>query len=69
MLSHVARVEGPERPVYLGHMKWRGWDVGFRFQACGGTWGNAVKTASDILYGGTLPGGKTYAPCPHAAGP
>lgn len=61
VLSHVARAEGPERPVYLGHMKWRGWEVNHRFQACGGTWGNAVKTAKDILYGDP--------PCPHAAGP
>ena len=46
-LSHVARTEGAARPVYVGHMKWRGWDAGYRFQACGGTWGNAQKTASD----------------------
>ena len=69
VLSHVAHVEGPNRPVYLGHMKWRGWDVGYRFQACGGTWGNAVKTATDILDGGSLPNGERYPPCPHAAGP
>ena len=29
----------PRRAVYFGHMKWRGWDVGDRFQACGGGWG------------------------------
>lgn len=61
VLAHVARAEGPERPVYLGHMKWRGWEVDFRFQACGGTWGNAVKTGTDMLEG--------TPPCPHAAGP
>ena len=61
VLAHVARSEGPTRPVYLGHMKWRGWDTNFRFQACGGTWGNAVKTAQDILAGNPS--------CPHAAGP
>ena len=68
-LSHVSQTEGPTRPVLVGHMKWRGWDVGYRFQACGGTWGNAAKTATDMLQGGTLPGGHTYPPCPHAAGP
>ena len=62
VLAHVARSEGPERPIYVGHMKWRGWDVGYRFQACGGSWGNAVKTAADILHGDS-------GPCPHAAGP
>ena len=69
VLSYIASSEGSDRPVYLGHMKWRGWDVGKRFQACGGSWGNAVKTASDILSGGVLPGGVRYPPCPHAAGP
>jgi hypothetical protein len=68
-LAHVARVEGPRQRVYLGHMKWRGWDVGYRFQACGGSWGNAQKTMSDLLEGGVLPGGGRYPPCPHAAGP
>ena len=69
VLSHAARAEGPNRPIYLGHMKWRGWEVGKRFQACGGTWGNAVKTASDILSGGIAHGHERYPPCPHAAGP
>lgn len=72
-LSHIARAEGPDRPVYLGHMKWRGWDSGYRFQACGGTWGNAFKTKNDILYGGKFGKnghqGADYPPCPHAAGP
>ena len=69
VLNHVARTEGPERPIYFGHMKWRGWDEPHKFQACGGTWGNAVKTASDILFGGKLNNGETYPPCPDAAGP
>ena len=73
VLAHVARREGAERPVYLGHMKWRGWDAGYRFQACGGSWGNAAKTKQDILYGGpydvSKPNGPQYPPCPHAAGP
>lgn len=72
-LAHVARSEGPDRPVYVGHMKWRGWDAGYRFQACGGTWGNAAKTKTDILEGGKFGKnghqGPDYPPCPHAAGP
>ena len=59
----------PGEATYLGHMKWRGWDVDHRFQACGGTWGEATKTAKDILYGGIEHGTKRYPPCPHAAGP
>ena len=73
VLSHVASSEGRERPVYLGHMKWRGWDVGYRFQACGGSWGNAVKTKQDILEGGPYdlrkPDGTWYPACNDAAGP
>ena len=67
----LSRVESRRRgmPVYYGHLKWRGWDVGYRFQACGGIWGFAQKTQSDILFGGRLAGGGTYPPCPHAAGP
>ena len=49
-------VARPGEATYFGHMKWRGWDVDDRFQACGGTWGNAVKTASDILSGGIAHG-------------
>ena len=69
----------PDEAVYLGHFKWRGWDAGdhgpnvyksgFRYQACGGTWGDSAKTKSDILFGGVLGNGNPYPPCPHAAGP
>lgn len=71
-LQHVLGAASRERPgeaIYFGHIKWRGWDVGHRFQACGGGWGPAGKTGTDIASGGTLPGGITYPPCPHAAGP
>ena len=68
-LAEVRRSRGSDAPVYFGHIKWRGWDVGHRFQACGGGWGPARKTGDDIYMGGTLPGGVTYPPCPHAAGP
>ena len=44
VLGQVGRAEGADRPIYFGHMKWRGWDEGYRFQACGGSWGNAAKT-------------------------
>ena len=73
ILAQIVRTEGPERPVYFGHMKWRGWDEGYRFQACGGSWGNAAKTKQDILVGGPIdlrkPDGEQYPPCPNAAGP
>ena len=73
VLGQVVRTEGADRLVYLGHMKWRGWDEGYRFQACGGSWGNAAKTKSDILFGGPVdlhnPSGAQYPPCPHAVGP
>ena len=69
MLNFVQRARGADAAVYLGHIKWRGWDVGHRFQACGGGWGPAKKTGDDIAYGGDLPDGKRYPPCPHAAGP
>jgi hypothetical protein len=69
----------PDRAIYFGHLKWRGWDAGdhgpntykrgFHFQACGGTWGDAKKTQTDILSGGLLHGTTRYPPCPHAAGP
>ena len=87
-LVHVNRLEAtlrhveskhPDRAIYFGHLKWRGWDAGdhgpntyksgFRFQACGGTWGDARKTQRDILSGGLLHGTTRYPPCPHAAGP
>ena len=48
--------EMPGRAVYFGHMKWRGWEPHHRFQACGGGWGDAKKTADDILRGGILHG-------------
>lgn len=67
-LAEVER-KRPGQPIYFGHIKWRGWDVGHRFQACGGGWGPARKTGDDIAVGGVLPGGRTYPPCPHAAGP
>ena len=60
---------GPDAAIYFGHIKWRGWDVGHRFQACGGGWGPARKTGDDIAVGGVLPGNIRYPPCPHAAGP
>ena len=87
-LVHVNRLEAtlrhveskhPDRAIYFGHLKWRGWDAGdhgpntykrgFHFQACGGTWGDARKTQRDILSGGLLHGTTRYPPCPHAAGP
>ena len=68
-LSESSRARGRDAAIYFGHVKWRGWDVGHRFQACGGGWGPAGKTGDDIAYGGTLPGGIKYPPCPHAAGP
>ena len=40
-----------------------------RFQACGGTWGDAPKTAEDILHGGIMHGTTRYPNCPNAAGP
>ena len=61
--------EMPGRAVYFGHMKWRGWEPHHRFQACGGGWGDAKKTADDILRGGILHGTTRYPPCPYAAGP
>ena len=69
VLNETSRARGKDAAVYFGHIKWRGWDVGHRFQACGGGWGPARKTGDDIAYGGTLPGGVTYPPCPYAAGP
>ena len=71
-LAHVLRgidARHPDEATYMGHVKWRGWDVDNRFQACGGTWGEARKTQTDILYGGIEHGTKRYPPCPHAAGP
>ena len=59
---------GEGAPAYFGHIKWRGWEGGTRFQACGGGWGDAAKTAQDLLRGG-IAHGKPYPPCPHAAGP
>ena len=56
-LANVLRAIDAKHPgeeTYLGHMKWRGWDVDNRFQACGGTWGEARKTTEDILHGGTM---------------
>ena len=59
---------GGDAAVYFGHLKWRGWDVDERFQACGGSWGGAQKTMEDILHGGVNVD-RPYPPCPHAAGP
>ena len=59
----------PNEETYMGHIKWRGWDVDGRFQACGGPGGEARKAAKDILEGGIEHGTKRYPPCPHAAGP
>ena len=69
VLDAIRRARGAESATYIGHVKWRGWDVGHRFQACGGGWGPAHKTGEDIARGGMLPGGQRYPPCPHAAGP
>ena len=69
VLDEVLRSRGADAAAYFGHIKWRGWDVGHRFQACGGGWGPARKTGDDIKDGGVLPGGKRYPHCPHAAGP
>jgi hypothetical protein len=68
-LATVKAARGADASTYLGLIKWRGWDVAHRFQACGGGWGPAGKTGDDIAAGGVLPGGKRYPPCPHAAGP
>jgi hypothetical protein len=65
----AAQRERPSEAIYFGHIKWRGWDIGHRFQACGGGWGPAGKTGDDIARGGELPGGRKYPPCPYAAGP
>ena len=48
------------RLIYMGHTKWRAWDVDHRFQACGGGWGFAQKTKEDL---------QDPTMCPHAAGP
>ena len=69
VLRSVEASLGADAAVYFGHIKWRGWDVGHRFQACGGGWGPARKTGDDIAHGGVLPNGQRYKPCPHAAGP
>lgn len=69
VLGEIRRSRGKDAATYIGHIKWRGWNVGHRFQACGGGWGPARKTGDDIALGGVLPGGKSYPPCPHAAGP
>jgi len=68
-LANVTRSLGRTAHVYFGHLKWRGWEAGHRFQACGGGWGDSAKTLSDILGGGGMPDGSRYPPCPHAAGP
>jgi hypothetical protein len=60
---------GPSARVYFGHLKWRGWEAGHRFQACGGMWGDAPKAVNDILHGEALPNGSRHSACPHAAGP
>ena len=59
---------GEATPAYFGHIKWRGWNGGDRFQACGGGWGDAAKTVDDVLRGGVTPQGR-YPPCPYAEGP
>ena len=68
VLRHVER-RLPGRPVYFGHVKWRGWDVGHRFQACGGGWGPYDKTMTDMLKGTLLHTGGRGPPCVNAAGP
>ena len=60
LVDELQRALPADKPVYLGHTKWRGWDVDDRFQACGGGWGAAKKTTNDLRHS---------ADCPHAAGP
>ena len=38
LVDELQRALPADKPVYLGHTKWRGWDVDDRFQACGGGW-------------------------------
>ena len=60
LVDELQRALPADKPVYLGHTKWRGWDMDDRFQACGGGWGAAKKTTNDLRHS---------ADCPHAAGP
>ena len=66
-LSHLASTVaqlrhelGDGAAVYLGNMKWRGWEPHHRFQACGGVWGGAPATAAHLA---------NRSLCPLAAGP
>ena len=59
----------PGRAVYFGHAKWRGWEGGHRFQACGGGWGPADKTMTDMLQGTLQHNGGRSNVCEHASGP
>ena len=51
LASTVAQLRhelGDGAAVYLGNMKWRGWEPHHRFQACGGVWGGAPATAAHL---------------------
>ena len=58
LVDELQRALTADKPVYLGHTKWRGWEADYRFQACGGGWGAAKKTTNDLRHS---------ADCPHAA--
>lgn len=46
-------------PVYMGYLKWRGWEIG-GFRACGGVWGDAQNVWDAF---------RTTPRCKHASGP
>ena len=64
-LVHIPRLEQTLRlldasqPVYFGHLKWRGWEIG-EYRACGGVWGNAMNVWDHFEHS---------ARCRHASGP
>ena len=39
LVDELQRALPADKPVYMGHTKWRAWNVDARFQACGGGWG------------------------------
>ena len=39
LVDELQRALPADKPVYMGHTKWRAWNVDGRFQACGGGWG------------------------------
>ena len=60
LVDELQRALPADKPVYMGHTKWRAWNVDGRYQACGGGWGAAKKTTNDL---------RQSSDCPHAAGP